>query len=191
MDTCLLNSQKGDPFIQEIADQVGKLYNMPTITVVESSTDNACATTKRFLFQNKLYIAYNPEFINQIYQMGYWALVALIAHEIGHLYYRHTGSTKDRELQVDKFAGRAVNWMNGDYWQGVHLFEHPKFEFGYGTHPDRPERKIAFTEGWNAAAAGIPFECYKKEEPNPMAQVVGTVAVGILFVGLISLLAGE
>ena len=59
----------------------------------------------------KRYILYNPTYITTLNNLtkNKWAVMALLAHEVGHHLNGHTirkgGSTPELELQADEFAG--------------------------------------------------------------------------------------
>ena len=106
----------------------------------------------------KRYILYNPTYITSLNNISKnkWAVMALLAHEIGHHLNGHTirkgGSTPELELQADEFAGFILHKLGATLQQSqnvMHLIAKTKES---KTHPSRNSRLLAIEKGWNKAS---------------------------------------
>ncbi len=103
----------------------------------------------------KRYILYNPAFINSINNISKnkWAVVALLAHEVGHHLNGHTmrkgGSKPKLELEADEYAGFILRKLGATLRQSQQVFYLIAKEKGSKTHPARNERLLAIAKGWN------------------------------------------
>ena len=81
MNTCLLNPRPADPRYTNIVNGATSLVGIPSIPIVATDTDNACATKTH---QGIKVIAYNETFLCDIESMNYTAMEAVLIHEVGH-----------------------------------------------------------------------------------------------------------
>ena len=107
----------------------------------------------------KRYILYNPSFINWINSItkDKWAVMALIAHEIGHHLNGHTilktGSKPELELEADQFAGFVLHKLGASLEQAQEVMKYIAKTEASKTHPGRSSRMAAIQTGWNKAAS--------------------------------------
>ncbi|MFI5128951.1 MAG: M48 family metalloprotease [Chitinophagales bacterium] len=106
----------------------------------------------------KRYILYNPSFINWINSItkDKWAVMALLAHEIGHHLNGHTmlktGSTPELELEADQFAGFVLHKLGASLEQAQEVMKHIAKTEASKTHPGRSSRMAAIQTGWTRAS---------------------------------------
>jgi len=107
----------------------------------------------------KKYILYNSAFItslNAATRNNKWALMTLLAHEIGHHLNGHTkhkgGSTPELELQADEFAGYVMYKLGATLLQSQNIMFYIARTEQSKTHPGRSSRLQAIEKGWNKAA---------------------------------------
>jgi hypothetical protein len=105
----------------------------------------------------KRYILYNTSFIDWINRVtnDRWAVMTLIAHEIGHHLNGHTikktGSTPELELEADEFAGFVMYKLGASLKQAQEVMIYiAKIETS-STHPGRAQRIDAIQKGWEKA----------------------------------------
>ena len=112
----------------------------------------------------KRYILYNPDFIGRINSLtrNKWAVMALLAHEIGHHLNGHTirrgGSNHNVELEADEFAGFVLQKMGATLQQSqlvMHYIARPE---GSKTHPSKNARLLAIEKGWFKSASVPKFD---------------------------------
>ena len=102
-------------------------------------------------------ILYNPEFVNWIDRCtgNKWAIVALIAHEMGHHLLGHTsnneGSRPATELEADEFAGYVLRRMGATLSQSQQVMLVIASPQASKTHPGRLDRMMAIRKGWENA----------------------------------------
>lgn len=106
----------------------------------------------------KKYILYNPSFISELNNTANdkWAVIALLAHEVGHHVKGHTahrgGSKPGLELEADQFAGFVLNKLGATVKQSQYVMYFIAKTEASKTHPSRDSRLQAIEEGWNKAA---------------------------------------
>lgn len=105
----------------------------------------------------KRYILYNPAFITSINNItkNKWAVMALLAHEVGHHVNGHTlhrgGSKPKLELEADEFAGFILHKLGASLQQSQNVIYYIAKEKESRTHPSKSERLSAIKKGWNKA----------------------------------------
>ena len=106
----------------------------------------------------KRYILYNPAFVTSLNNISRnkWAILALLAHEVGHHLNGHTmrkgGSKPKLELEADEYAGFVLHKLGATLRQSQHVIYFISKEKGSRTHPARIARLSAIEKGWNKAA---------------------------------------
>jgi urease accessory protein UreE len=106
----------------------------------------------------KRYILYNPSYITSLNNItkDKWAVMALLAHEIGHHLNGHTmrkgGSTSELELQADEFAGFILHKLGATLQESQSVMHHIAKAKGSKTHPSRDSRLFAIEKGWSRAS---------------------------------------
>src|SRR5215204_3057404 len=104
------------------------------------------------------YILYNPAFITTINDLtkNKWAVMALLAHEVGHHLNGHTirkgGSTPELELQADEFAGFIMCKLGATLQQSQNVMYYIAKAKESKTHPAKNSRLLAIEKGWNKAS---------------------------------------
>ena len=115
-------------------------------------TDNAEA----FVERGQRYILYNSAFMREIAELtgNYWSLVAVLAHEIGHLLLFHVefdGRFHEFELEADRQAGFILRRMGATLEEAQGVFRHFP-ESDTPTHPGRARRIQSVALGWHSGA---------------------------------------
>jgi hypothetical protein len=117
----------------------------------------------------KRLILYNPAFINWINSLtrDKWAVMALLAHEVGHHLNGHTilktGSKPELELEADQFAGFVLHKLGASLVQAQEVMKYIAKTETSKTHPGRNLRMEAIQAGWNKAT-----------EPDEMVATVNS-----------------
>jgi len=105
----------------------------------------------------KRYILYNPTFLNQLTKLtrSKWAVMALLAHEVGHHLNGHTirksGSSPALELEADEFAGFILHKLGATLEQSQQVMMYIAKTETSATHPGRGSRMQAIQNGWEKA----------------------------------------
>lgn len=194
MNDCLRNPRQAHPKYTTIVKEATDLVGIPFIPVVAADTDNACATKT---YQGREVISYNEYFLYEIESMNYTAMEAVLFHEVGHQYYKHTNSqarssshSHERELQADYFAGFILRYRGANLYDGQSLYDHYLFVES-PSHPHRSKRKEAMKNGWIAADKQICPEKYivKTNPAEEFAKGMAVVAGVALLFGLIGAIA--
>ena len=88
-------------------------------------------------------IAYNPDFMSQLYDIDGWAPVSVMAHEIGHHFAKNSTNRNShrRELAADQVSGCAMAWMNASENEAtVAMLKGLPVNSGSPSHPGTNER---------------------------------------------------
>ena len=110
-------------------------------------------------------IVYNPDFLDEVnLRAGTpWAAVSVIAHELGHHYYRHSAdpvdtlppeTLRERELVADYFSGFVLARMGASVEDAEAAQEALYDDASTPTHPDSARRLRAITAGWSDGESG-------------------------------------
>lgn len=106
----------------------------------------------------KKYISYNPSYINWLNTItgDKWAVLTLLAHEVGHHQKGHTTRRKsDRlaaELEADEFAGFILYKLGATLQQTQEVMKFIAKKEDSETHPGRASRILALKTGWEKAS---------------------------------------
>ena len=134
-------------------------------------------------------IVYNPSFLESVAERAgtSWAAVSVIAHELGHHYYRHsTGRIADlpeevarqRELDADYFSGYALARM-GASLEDAEAAQNALFdETGTPTHPKSAERLQAILAGWVDGYQGMTLSARPTERIARVALPPAGLSLG-------------
>jgi hypothetical protein len=107
----------------------------------------------------KRYILYNPTYITSLNTISKnrWAVMALLAHEVGHHLNGHTirkgGSTPALELEADEFAGFILHKLGATLAQSQNVMYYIARPRESKTHPSKNSRLTAIEKGWSKASA--------------------------------------
>lgn len=114
----------------------------------------------------KRVIAYNERFMREVLSAtanNNWAPVSIMAHEIGHHLSGHTiqpgGSQPATELEADKFSGFVLYKMGARLDDATKAINTLASAEDGPTHPGRPKRALAITEGWREACRQQSTDC--------------------------------
>lgn len=145
------NPETPQQIVTEIMNAVGLRSNF---TLKPANVDNLEAAVSR----HKRYILYNPEFISWLNKAtnDKWAVIALLAHEIGHHLNGHTLKKRGislLELEADEFAGFVLNKMGASLEQSQRVMYYVAKARESDTHPARADRMLAIKRGWSKAMA--------------------------------------
>lgn len=110
-------------------------------------------------------ILYNTLFIDEIRARTgrYWALISIMAHEIGHHLAFHLAKhieDHEAELEADYFSGYILAKMGASKDDALAAMNEIAAEEPTKTHPARKERLQAIAAGWKNGRAG------QNAEPN-------------------------
>ena len=102
------------------------------------------------------YILFNPGWLSGLYNEAdeYWADRAIIAHELGHIYYNHVlvalGSNPTIELQADEFAGLILARMGATLEQAKSAYRSTRMRTPHdsSSYPSTDDRLRAVEKGW-------------------------------------------
>lgn len=140
-------------FFRQLLDAAG----FPPIDdriLIRASEDTHDA--EAFLERGQRYILYNAAFMREIAEHtgNYWSLVAVLAHELGHLLLFHVefdGRDHEFELEADRQAGFILRRMGATLEETQSVFgQFP--ETDSPTHPGRARRIQSIALGWQSGA---------------------------------------
>ncbi|RTL60151.1 MAG: hypothetical protein EKK37_04735 [Sphingobacteriales bacterium] len=126
----------------------------PNFVLFETSlVDNAAA----IMFLNERVILVNPSFENRVKEKTNtdWALISILAHEIGHHLQGHTtlgSSSQKQELEADEFSGFLLNKLGASLQDATIAMKIFGSTTESTTHPNQTTRLLAIYNGWNNAA---------------------------------------
>lgn len=153
-DTTLVTHAGIHDMLQKIIGATGLQLNFE---LKEARVLNIEATTKH----RKRYISYNPAFITSLTTASKdkWAVMALLAHEVGHHLNGHTirrgGSSPELELEADEFAGFILYKLGATLSQSQNVMNYIAKTKGSKTHPSRGSRMNAIEKGWSNASEAM------------------------------------
>ncbi len=110
------------------------------------------------IVHKKRYILYNPAYITWLNKLtgDKWAVMALLAHEVGHHLNGHTmhkgGSSPPVELEADEFAGFILHQLGATLEESQKVMKYIAGLKASETHPGRMARMLAIQNGWDRAA---------------------------------------
>lgn len=121
-----------------------------------SNISNAIAKILKINGEDKRIIVYDPEWLEQLSKnKSDWSGKMIMAHEIGHHLNGHSlnngGSTHERELEADFFAGARMADLGatlGEVEVAANIFP----ANGSSSHPGRNERKAELIAGFKSRA---------------------------------------
>jgi len=150
-DTASIKPLNIQEMLQEIINATGLQQNFELKQADVLNIEASISHRKR-------YILYNPAFITTINDLtkNKWAVMALLAHEVGHHLNGHTirrgGSTPELELQADEFAGFILHKLGATLQQSQNVMYYIAKEKNSRTHPAKASRLLAIEKGWNNAS---------------------------------------
>jgi hypothetical protein len=117
------------------------------------------------------YIFYNSTFMRELgaKTRQYWALVFVIAHEVGHHIAGHldfAGQNHRVELEADRYAGFILGRMGANHDEAMTAVGAIGSDAASSTHPPRDQRVQIVSLGWNDGAG--PQRA--RLEPPPQAR---------------------
>jgi hypothetical protein len=140
-----------DDMLLEILDAAGLNYNFELKKADVLNIETSISHKKRL-------ILYNPSFIASLNSItkDKWAVMTLLAHEIGHHLNGHTnrrgGSSPKLELKADEFAGFVLHKLGATLHQSQNVMHYIAKTKDSRTHPARESRLLAIEKGWNKAS---------------------------------------
>ena len=116
------------------------------------------------------YIFYNSTFMRELgaKTQKYWALVFVIAHEVGHHIAGHldfAGQNHRVELEADRYAGFILGRMGASHDEAIAAVGAIGAGGGSSTHPPRDQRIQIVSLGWNDGVG----PARSRPEPSPPA----------------------
>ena len=150
-DTVLIKALNIQEMLQEIMNATGLQQNFELKQADVLNIEASISHRKR-------YILYNPAFIATINDLtkNKWAVMALLAHEVGHHLNGHTirkgESSPELELQADEFAGFILHKLGATLQQSQNVMYYIATEKNSRTHPAKAFRLLAIEKGWNNAS---------------------------------------
>ena len=151
-DTSAVKISDVHDMLQEILNATGLQSNFE---LKEANVLNIEAS----ISHRKRYILYNPAFITRLNDLtkDKWAVMALLAHEVGHHLNGHTirksESTHELELEADEFAGFILQKLGATLQQSQNVMNLIAKAKDSSTHPSKSLRLLAIEKGWNKASA--------------------------------------
>ena len=151
-DTSLMKISTIQGMLQEIINATG-LHT--SFELKEANVLNIEAS----ISHRKRYILYNPTYITSLNRISKskWAVMALLAHEVGHHLNGHTirkgGSRPALELEADEFAGFILHKLGASLEQSQNVMYYIAKAKESKTHPSKNSRLLAIEKGWNKASA--------------------------------------
>ena len=151
-DTSSMKYSNVQDMLQEIIDATG-LHT--SFELKEANVLNIEASVSH----RKRYISYNPNYINSLNKItkNKWAVMTLLAHEVGHHLNGHTmlkgGSSPDLELEADEFAGFILHKLGATLQQSQNVMHYIAKTKASKTHPSKSSRLLAIEKGWNRSSA--------------------------------------
>jgi len=152
IDTSMMKISDVREMLQEIIDITGLQTDFE---LKEANVLNIEASVSH----RKRYILYNPTYISTLNNLtkNKWAVMALLAHEVGHHLNGHTihkgGSTPELELEADEFAGFILYKLGATLKQSQNVMYYIAKEKASRTHPSKNSRLSAIEKGWSKASA--------------------------------------
>ncbi len=118
------------------------------------------------------YIFYNSTFMRELgaKTQKYWALVFVIAHEVGHHIAGHldfAGQNHRVELEADRYAGFILGRMGASHDEAIAAVGAIGAGDGTSTHPPRDQRVQIVSLGWKD---GVGPQRARPEPPAPVAR---------------------
>lgn len=118
------------------------------------------------------YIFYNSTFMRELgaKTQKYWALVFVIAHEVGHHIAGHldfAGQNHRVELEADRYAGFILGRMGATHDEAIAAVGAIGAGTGSSTHPPRDQRVQIVSLGWNDGVG----PARARPEPPPPAPI--------------------
>ena len=159
------SKQYGDSIEAKIPDARQLLLEIMNVTGLQPNFELKEAAVRNIqasISHRKRYILYNPSFVNKLTTLtnDKWAVLALLAHEVGHHLNGHTirktGSRPALELEADEFAGFILYKLGASLEQSQEVIKYIADKETSATHPGRDARLLAIQHGWNKAATGSP-----------------------------------
>jgi len=150
-----------DTSMMKISDVRGMLQEIIDITGLQTDFELKEANVLNIeasFSHKKRYILYNPTYITTLNNLtkNKWAVMTLLAHEVGHHLNGHTihrgGSTPQLELEADEFAGFILYKLGATLKQSQHVMYYIAKEKASRTHPSKNSRLSAIEKGWNKAS---------------------------------------
>lgn len=146
------SSQVNSSDLNQLLNEILSMANLKTgFELKEAKVLNIEAS----MSHGKKYILYNPAFIeslNSATKNNKWAIMTLLAHEIGHHMSGHTsrrgGNKLALELQADEFAGFIMQKMGATLQQSQNVMFYISKTEDSKTHPARSSRITAIEKGW-------------------------------------------
>lgn len=135
-----------------IEDICRKIGASPNAFIIEAAN---VKNAEALILGGKRYIHYNPMYINKIQKesQSYWAMIFVLAHEIGHHINGHTLDNSDldkrrsEELDADKFGGCALQ-HSGASLEELEKAASVLSESGDEFHPPQSVRLVSAVRGW-------------------------------------------
>ena len=155
------------------------------ISIFRAPVDAARAVT----IDGSQAIVYNPSFLDDVTERAgtSWAAVSVIAHELGHHYYRHSAdrisdldeeTVRQRELDADYFSGYALARMGASLEDAEAAQNALYDERGTPTHPKSPERLQAILAGWLDGSDGVALPARPTDRIARVAPPGGAASFG-------------
>ena len=143
-------------YATKIVSDICRTLNIPYINTYQGNLQNACA----FELNGSPTIAYNANFLNYLSNHNTWAPVSVLAHEVGHHFYKDSSwygafeHSWTKELRADYISGYVLFKMGCSLENAKSTFYIMFDWMGSRTHPDTPRRIAALTLGYLKAYNG-------------------------------------
>lgn len=191
MNFCTRNARPAPEQMQKLAIHIARLEKTRPMPVVESDTENACATHSEMIVRGRLVtgpvIAYNPQFLAVANFYNEWAVAGILAHEIAHHSRLHLHQNRDSissshqaELEADTHAGMILRRLGAPRQRAYSIYDNLGFDAS-GTHPGLVKRRNALANGWDKADRQL------RRQNEGKQFLEGVVIISLVFIGITAL----
>ncbi len=177
-----------DPRVVELLRVVAEAIGIATPRIYADPTVDYAQVDERD------HIYYKPAFFEALFLLDPSGLLvlAVLAHEIGHIYNEHLSKPWEdpweQELEADRFAGCVLSSLceeSGAFQRIIRVLSRSSTS----RHPPGEERSRAIQEGWESCAR----VCNDSEKASPgsssFLETAGKVAGGVVIgIGIVALL---
>jgi hypothetical protein len=140
---------------RDAVEEIARLVGLPNDFKVRLTAEVSSASATKDE-EGRKYILMNPEFLSELEKGSNWLMIAVVAHEIGHIMAGHleqdTGQEYIRqELEADHFAGVILARLGATLDEAQSFFKRLPPAGIPGLSPDRASRLDAVARGWQSA----------------------------------------
>ncbi len=151
IDSTLKSIPRPEEMLQEIMSVTGLSAGFELKQADILNIQASISHRKRMILYNPAYV----EWLNKLTK-DKWAVMLLLAHEVGHHLNGHTirkgGSSPKVELEADEYAGFILFKLGATLEDAQKVMNYIAGNNTSATHPGKMARKQAIQSGWNKGA---------------------------------------